>query len=148
MKSPRFSPVLRLDHDFADVADRPLIEEARRVCRAGQIDVEAVRAIQAFRDFIHMGTVARQDLRWWVRPDGRKQRRFPGQYAVMSDGEPLCRSCCRKEWRNVYRAMIDNENGDSWWCFGIETHHDGDFTCSHCGVPYRVARPEGGMTSC
>lgn len=57
---------------------------------------------------------------------------------VLSDGETLCETCTRSEYRQVFRSTRDGER-DGWAAIGLThsgEHDDGDapVTCAHCNA--------------
>lgn len=63
---------------------------------------------------------------------------WPGGYPlalVMSDGECLCPSCIKSEWRNIVDSTI-RDIPDGWRAAGALCTADTDdaIACAHCGA--------------
>lgn len=68
----------------------------------------------------------------------REKYAWPGGYAlfaVMSDGEAVCSTCVRSEYRQIAWATRVNDRG-GWACIGFDHTGNSDEpeTCAHCGT--------------
>ena len=67
----------------------------------------------------------------------RDKYAWPGgypMYLVMSDGEPLCMTCARREYHRLARAMRDNDTTGGWLPLSPDINwEDPDLYCAHCG---------------
>jgi hypothetical protein len=75
-----------------------------------------------------------------VRYAARNRYAWPGGYplvVVMSDGECLCTSCTRKQWRQIVRNTLSSirKGADvSWIAAGADVNWENpDLYCAHCG---------------
>ena len=67
---------------------------------------------------------------------------WPGGYplfAVTTDGDPLCKSCCKNE-----RESIGTTTGSDGWCIaGLDVNwEDPELRCDHCGERIESAYAE------
>lgn len=71
-----------------------------------------------------------------VREFIRQPYAWPGGYPlvlVLSDGETLCATCARAEYRQISNATRHNLR-DGWRAAGVEVHWEGEpEICAHCG---------------
>ena len=67
---------------------------------------------------------------------------WPGGYprfALMEDGEAICRKCAASNFRQLMRSTKDNAR-DGWTCIGAEINWESeDLTCAHCNAPIESA---------
>ena len=65
----------------------------------------------------------------------RQPYAWPGMYpmfAVMGDGEPLCKDCASKEYRRIVRDTMEGFN-ESFQVIGTEVNwEDSECYCCHC----------------
>lgn len=75
----------------------------------------------------------------------RQPYAWPGGYplfAITSDGESLCKDCCRKEYVNIYRATRDKLR-DGWQVEAIDVNWEcNDLCCAHCSEKIESAYGE------
>ena len=60
---------------------------------------------------------------------------WPGGYplfAVTNDGECLCKSCVKKEYKTILSATKDNDNS-GWRIVGVDVNWECEMYCAHCG---------------
>ena len=63
-------------------------------------------------------------------------------YAILSDGECLCKTCARTEAKHVIRAMRAGD-GSGWRAIAVDINwEDPDLTCAHCNAPIESAYGE------
>jgi hypothetical protein len=54
-------------------------------------------------------------------------------YAVMGDGEAICKNCAKKEYRIILSDTIQGYS-KQWQVIGIDVNWENDkLACSHCG---------------
>lgn len=77
-----------------------------------------------------------------VREFARTPYAWPGGYPkilVMSDGECLCASCARKEYRLISLATRDGLRS-GWEAEGVDIHWEGEpLTCANCNAEIESA---------
>lgn len=68
---------------------------------------------------------------------------WPGGYPlvlVMSDGECLCSSCTRQNYREIRRAQKDRDYRSGWCPVGVDIHWEGaPIYCAQCNTPIESA---------
>ena len=53
-------------------------------------------------------------------------------YAVMGDGEPLCKSCAPKEYKRIVRDTMEGFDS-SFQVIGVDVNYeDSEMYCCHC----------------
>ena len=65
----------------------------------------------------------------------REPSAWPGgypRYAVLSDGEMLCRDCACENYRAILYSTR-HDLGDDWQCVGVDVLWEGTESCAHCG---------------
>ena len=72
-----------------------------------------------------------------VREFARHPYAWPGGYPlilVMADGECLCASCARNEYRLISHSTRHHER-DGWCAAGVDVHWEGEaIICAHCNA--------------
>lgn len=71
-----------------------------------------------------------------ARYAAREKYAWPGGYPLyllMSDGEVICPSCARREWKLIALATRHISNDPQWECAGVEINwEDDELRCAHC----------------
>jgi hypothetical protein len=93
--------------------------------------------------FCHYEIKATYELRATIRAD---KHSWPGGYPlyyVCGDGESLCATCVRKEYRLISAAIRDKAARSSWFVVGVQINYeDLDLFCAHCNQRIESAYAE------
>lgn len=75
----------------------------------------------------------------------RNKYAWPGGYPLfllMADGEALSIDAARDHWREICRAVIQDDRRDSWFAVGAQINYeDSDLYCAHTGARIEAAYP-------
>lgn len=89
--------------------------------------------------------MARNEKLVQVREFIRQPYAWPGgypQYLVMSDGECLCQTCAKENYRLISGATRDNLR-DGWQAEGVDINWESDsLYCAHCNKQIESAYGE------
>lgn len=70
---------------------------------------------------------------------------WPGgypKYAIMSDGEALCKVCAKDNAKQIIRSTRENAH-DGWACVGVDINwQDPDLYCANCNAHIEFAYGE------
>lgn len=76
----------------------------------------------------------------------RAKYAWPGGYPlflIMSDGEALSIDAARDNWRQICRAIIQDDWRDSWFAHAAQINYeDCDLYCAHTGKRIDCAYPD------